>query len=72
MPKIIEKPFDVGLDHEVILACKQLVRQRSNRVMRSPHRPVSVAARQKVRFVDGHEDLRHGALHQLILERRNA
>ena len=72
MPKIIEKSFDVGLHHEVILAREQLVGQRSNRIMRSPHWPVSVAARQKVRFVDGHEDLRHCTLQQLVLQRGNA
>ena len=69
MPKIIEKSFDVSFNHEVVLPPVQLLPQCTNRIVRSPHGSVTVTARQKVRFIDRHEDLRHCALQQLVLQR---
>ena len=71
MLQVVVKAFDVSLYHEVVLPPVQLVGQLAHRIMRPALRSISIAARQKVRLVYCHEDLRHRTLQQLVLQHRD-
>ena len=53
MIEIVEKPLDVGFNHEVVLTKLELDRQFVDRVKRPFLRPVPLTTAQKILLVDG-------------------
>jgi hypothetical protein len=70
--EMVKEPLDVRFYNKVVSAKVQFLGQGSDCVVGADSRPIPVAARQKVLFVDRQQDLRHCHLHQLIFQYWNA
>ena len=68
----VKEAADIRVEHPAHLSPRDRDRQRIQRVMRAAPRPKSVGEAEKVVLVDGVEDLDHGALQELVLQRRDA
>src|SRR6266699_2795910 len=69
--EIVEKPLDVGFNHEVIPPKLEFDRQFIDRVESSFVRPVSITTSQEILLVDGFQYPRDRQLQQLIFDHRN-
>ena len=67
----VEELRDVGVDDEVHLRAVDGRRQRVERVMRAASRPEAVAEAEEVFLVDRVQHVDHGALDDLVLQRRD-
>ena len=67
----VEEPLDVGVQYPVHRLALDADRERVQRIMLSPSGPKPVGEAEEVRLVDRIENLDHGALDNLILQRRD-
>ena len=69
--EIIEKPLDVGFNHEVVPSKLELDRQFVDRIERSLVRAIPITTSQEILLVDGFQYPRDRQLQQLIFDHRN-